>query len=198
MPDLTLVRAAAALPVAALVLLPVIAASPHYPEEPPPQHTGGFGEPTCHTCHFGADLNAPGGKLELLGLPEVYEPDRSYRLIVRISRADLMRAGYQLAARYAEGEHAGEQAGQLRVSDVRSKLTPAGEPEVTFAHHTREGSEPATGELGLWELEWQAPHANTPIVFHLAANAANGDASEFGDHVYTRAYVIPASSSILR
>ena len=41
-----------------------------------------------------------------------------------------------------------------------------------------------------WTVEWRAPATAAPagptaVVFHAAANAANDDASEFGDLIYT-------------
>ncbi len=37
-----------------------------------------------------------------------------------------------------------------------------------------------------WTVEWRPPAVDaTPVTFHAAANAANDDASEFGDFIYT-------------
>ena len=36
---------------------------PVYAEHPPLGHTGGFGEPTCHACHFGGEVNGGDGTL---------------------------------------------------------------------------------------------------------------------------------------
>jgi hypothetical protein len=177
---------------AALVSLPAIASfPPSFPDVPPPQHTGGFGEPTCHACHFDYEPDPAEGSVVLAGLPAAFEHDRTYRLTVRVTRPGLARAGYQLAVRFADGPDAGTQAGTLTVSDARSVLTMAASPEVAYAHHTREGTEPVGADTAAWALEWHAPDRATKVVIHLAVNAANGDASQFGDHVYTRAYEVP-------
>ena len=34
-----------------------------------------------------------------------------------------------------------------------------------------------------------APADAAPVVFHVAGNAADGDMSQFGDHVYARGFV---------
>ena len=69
---------------AALLLAAAGRTSVHrlYPEEPPPAHTGGFGEPTCLQCHFDGALNEPGGELRVEGLPEAYMPGETYTLDV--------------------------------------------------------------------------------------------------------------------
>ncbi|CAN5679760.1 hypothetical protein BH23GEM8_BH23GEM8_23630 [soil metagenome] len=42
---------------------------------------------------------------------------------------------------------------------------------------------PQTGSAK-WLLEWRAPQTPGVVSFDLSANAANGDASEFGDFIY--------------
>jgi hypothetical protein len=150
-----------------------------YPDGPPPGHTGGFREPTCRACHADNALNAPGGSLALSGLPAVYQPGTSYRLTVTLRRADLRRAGFQLAARFDSGVSAGSLT--PLDSSVAVTWSPAG---VSYAHQTRTGS--TRRETAAWTLEWRAPDsAGTTVAFHVAANAANDDASEFGDFIYT-------------
>ena len=167
-----------ALLAAALLLAPPPARS--YPDGPPPGHTGGFGEPTCRACHADNPLNAPGGSLALGGLPAVYQPGASYRLTVTLGRRDLRRAGFQLAARFDSGVT----AGSLTPLDSSVAVTPS-PAGVSYAHQTRAGS--TRRETAAWTLEWRAPDsARATVAFHVAANAANDDASEFGDFIYTQ------------
>ena len=58
----------------------------------PPAHTGGFGEATCHECHFENNFN---------------DPDTGMR-----------RGGFQLAARTLSGE----QSGTLQPTDDRTEV----------------------------------------------------------------------------
>src|SRR5262245_24686351 len=88
-----------------------------YADRPPLAHTGGFGEETCRQCHFDNPLNEPGGSLSIDGVPPAYQPGASYRLTVRLRRAGLARAGFQLAVRQAIGPGAGRQAGVLAAVD---------------------------------------------------------------------------------
>jgi hypothetical protein len=162
-----------------------------YPNGPPPAHTGGFGEPTCAQCHFGAPVNAPGGRLTVAGVPEAYRPGERYRLTVRVEKPELAAGGFQLAARFADGA----QAGSLRAVDARAQVV-AGGGSVQYAGHT-EGGSASGGEARLaWEVEWTAPNAAAgPVSFHSSANAANGDGSALGDFVYTLEHTSRASAA---
>jgi len=183
--------AAAALVVPALVV-PALVAFASVPalvhrDGPPPAHTGGLGEPSCAACHFDGELNDPAGAVDVAGVPQRYTPGARYRVRIRLTHPELERAGFEVAARFADGERAGRQAGGLRLLDeARTAVTAAG--GVDYLHHTRTGSEPTAARHATWEFEWTAPAARAgAVVFHLAANAANGDDSELGDHIYTHA-----------
>lgn len=163
---------------------------PFHTTGPPPGHTGGMGEPTCQACHAEYPLNEPPGRLRVEGLPERWEPGESYPLTVQLHDRGMRAAGFQLAARWSDGPAAGRSAGTLEALSGRVAVAPADSTGVTYAQHTREGSEPASPELASWALVWTAP-ATPPdrrhgrIVFHAAANSANGDNSPFGDLVFT-------------
>lgn len=191
-------RAAAAgsISLAAALVLATLAASfgrSPYPEAPPPAHTGGFGEPTCHACHFGSDPQPASEALELHGLPSPgYTPGESYRLTVTLTREGVGRAGFQLATRFAGGPDRGAQAGTLESSDARTEITAAGTPPVQYIHHTRAGTALTSADTAAWSFTWTAPDSDAPISIDVSANAANDDASEFGDYVYARAYPLTA------
>lgn len=66
---------------------------------------------------------------------------------------------------------------------------------VQYAQHTRLGTEPTSGDTAAWSVRWRAPggeRGDTSItgdscghaLVHLAANAADGDDSEFGDRIH--------------
>ena len=90
--------------------------------------------------------------------------------------------GFQLSAR----DDAGAQAGMLRA--ISPRVWTAEHGGVTYAQQTRPGA--VAADSAAWQLEWTAPASATVVHFHLAGNAANGDDSAFGDHVYTASRVV--------
>ncbi|MCY3698724.1 MAG: hypothetical protein OXH46_03655 [Gemmatimonadetes bacterium] len=180
---------AAALCAAGLFALAGVAAvrpPPHAPphvEGPPPGHTGGFGEPTCATCHFGAPLNEPGAALQVLGLDGGYRPGQRHPVTVRFESFDMLAAGFQGAFRFADGDRRGAGAGEIRPLDDRVTVV-RGENGTEYVQHTRAGSTPTDG-VAQWTFEWRAPDADAPVVLHLAANSGGGDDSPLDDLVYT-------------
>lgn len=104
-------------------------------------------------------------------------------LTVELARPGTSRGGFQLSARYADGPEAGRQAGRFRVDGRMAAVTREG--GVDYVHHTPESTRSATADTLRWEIRWMPPERPVaPVVFHVAANAAN-DASEFGDRIYT-------------
>lgn len=175
---------------------------------PPPGHTGGFGEPSCHRCHFDRPVNPDGGELSLRGLPESYRPGMVYQLEVRAAGRTLRRGGFQLSVRCASGERQGEQAGVLEAPGDRAEVV-EGEGEkyrgtagVQYARHAEVGTKPDSSGEATWSVRWRAPSVAADaddgdgpacgrVVVHAAGNVGNGDASEFGDRIYLETVQVP-------
>lgn len=154
-----------------------------FKDGPPARVSGGFGEESCSACHFGMEENDPSGKVEVAGLPERYTPGAVYTIEATLRRPGLAAAGFQLTARFQED---GGQAGALEAGEgdgARVGLTT--EREVVYAHHLLPGIVVPDDGVGRWTLVWTAPESGAPVVFHLAGVAADGDDSQFGDHVFT-------------
>lgn len=161
-----------------------LAALPAFKDGPPPGHTGGFGEPTCRQCHSDAGLNEPGGDLSITGAPTTYEAGRTYELEVVLRRAGILRAGFQLAARFTEG---GAAAGVLTPVDARTSVMWDTLTHVGYIEHTAAGTA-LSGDVGRWLVRWTAPAAPRGAVsFNVAGNAANDDDSPLGDFIYATA-----------
>lgn len=158
----------------ALLALPPLALW-GYKDGPPPNMAGGFGGATCHMCHEGNAVNAPGGSLTIEGLTGTYTPGATYSLTITLKRGGLRSGGFQLAARFAGGEP----AGLWSADGVRARIAPGG-----FVQHTERGTEAPSEGANQWIVEWTAPAAGE-VVFHAAGNASNDDASALGDFVYT-------------
>lgn len=167
------------------------AAGPMYRESPPPGHTGGFGEPLCNECHFGAPLNASGGMLRV-DAPAVVGGDASYEIHVALTHPELAAAGFQLTVRFAHGDGAGRQAGTLEALDPRTAVAVDTATGVQYAHQTAAGSSLTGDREAHWTVGWTAPRRPADVMVHVAANAANDDASELGDFIYADSTRIPA------
>ena len=161
-----------------------------YREGPPPAHTGGFGEPTCAECHFGGPVDGNRGTLTA-EVPAAYEPGRTYRVAIELRHPDMAAAGFQLAVRFADEPRQGQQAGTLRSTGPRTGVTADTATGVQYGQQTPAGAALSGAGKARWVLEWAAPPATGDIVINVAANAANDDASEFGDDVFTADVRIP-------
>ena len=158
-----------------------------YLDGPPPAHAGGFGDDTCHACHFENELDDPGGSFTVSGVPDTFDPSAAYRITISLERPGMGRAGFQLAARVNRGGDA--PAGALKTLDGDERVQIVAGPDgVTYAQHTEPGTVLTGPETTSWIIEWRPPADGTgSVTFHAAANAANDDASEFGDFIYTAA-----------
>lgn len=166
-----------------------------YLDGPPPAHTGGFDEPTCRACHFDADLNEAPGAVALRGLPETLDGGTgAVDVTVELRRPGTSRGGFQLSARYADGPEAGSQAGGFEVDGRTAEVTREG--DVAYVHHGPDGTEAATPGTLRWRIRWLPPERpRGAVAFHVAANAADDDASEFGDHIYTDRVTVAAAGA---
>lgn len=152
-----------------------------YPEHIAGAYTGGFEEQSCHSCHFDYDLNQPEGELSVSGIEESFEAGQEYAIYIRVNRADMNAAGLQMTARFEDGS----QAGQFEIDD-KLTTTPNIESSVTYVQHAVGMVDAENGEKS-WQIIWTAPdEATEPIIFNIAVNAANGDASAFGDWIYLK------------
>jgi hypothetical protein len=151
-----------------------------------PARTGGFGEMTCQQCHWENPLNEPAGQLTLEGIPETYTPGEQYLITVTLARPGIGRAGFQLSAREdVMAMNPGADAGILAPTDDSLQTVQNDAKRVTYIEHTRNGTMPSEPGLKKWRLQWTAPDTRVAVVFHVAANASNDDASPLGDFIYT-------------
>lgn len=194
-------RPAGSLPAPSLSGRAVAAGGAFHTEGPPPGYTGGFDEPTCRSCHAEFDLNVGGG-LALEGLPDAYEPGGTYVVSVVLRSSGMERAGFQAAARFGSPDDAeaepqgGRQAGLLESLDPRTAVVPDSTGHVLYVQHAAAGAEVEAPDMATWSFQWTAPEEGeaVAVIFHAAANSANGDNSPLGDLVYsTRRRIQPRS-----
>ncbi|MEW6319487.1 MAG: choice-of-anchor V domain-containing protein [Acidobacteriota bacterium] len=158
-----------------------------YAEGAPPGFSGGFGEDSCHACHFHAEPNAGGGRVTIDGLPAAYAPGGRYALTVRLTRAGMRVAGFQMTARFTDG---GRQAGSLEPGPAEpGRVAVETQGGLAYAGQKKAGAAPNASDTATWTVIWTAP-ASGSVVFSVAANAADGDGTAEGDYVYTAAIEI--------
>jgi hypothetical protein len=159
-----------------------LVASHSYAEGAPPGFSGGFKEQSCHACHFDAEPNTGPGRVVIDGAPAQFTPGERYTLTITLTRADMKRAGFQLAARFKD---TGAQAGTLAPAATENeRVGIETNASVQYANQKAAGAVAGTGE-SRWTVEWTAPKTGGAVVFHVAANAANGNESADGDLVFT-------------
>lgn len=158
-----------------------------YPYELDGAHTGGFGEPTCHSCHFDYEVNNGRGRVALEGLHEAFQPEAVYDITVVVQSEQLKLGGFQLSARFEDGS----QAGTFSWDADRVMLTPGISDELQYVQHTAASTSLVDERKVTWEVSWRAPEMATgPVYFNVAGNAANDDDSAFGDWIYVEEVVV--------
>lgn len=166
-------------PAAGVSLSPVA----FYPDHIPGAYTGGFGEETCHSCHFDYDINEERGHLTVEGIEETYSPGETYELVVSVESEHLEIGGFQMTARFEDGS----QAGQFKWTGDRLILTPGLSDDIQYLQHSGSGTEPTSERKVSWTFEWVAPdQGGAPVIFNITANAGNDDFSPFGDWIYVQ------------
>ena len=106
---------------------------------------------------------------------------QSPRIMISLAGEGQERGGFQAAARFADGPATGLQAGRLDSTGPGTTVRTDTLSAVQYAYHTEQGTEQGTEDRSTWDVQWTAPQSRDPVVFHVAANSANGDNSPFGD-----------------
>jgi uncharacterized protein (TIGR03437 family) len=163
------------------------------------------GEESCAACHNGP----PGQGSVSVTFPAgaTYTPGVKQHLVVTIADPQQRRWGFQLTARFANS--ASTQAGAFTTgadgytqlvctqTNFRSEAfgnacTTNGMP-LQYIEHTQSGTRPGAKSPVSFEFDWMPPATNAGnLTLYVAANAANGDNSERGDHIYTAKYTVTA------
>jgi len=186
---------------AILAMVPSVVLLFAYATGPEPRHTAAPGDDklacTSGGCHNSFALGVGGGNVRI-EFPDglTYTPGVAQTLRVVITDATARAYGFQLTARL-ESDLAKGQAGdftagarQLIVCDdgsvKRGLGCPANAP-VQFIEH----SDPFPAGANTINVQWTPPSTNAGNVhLYVAANAANADGNNTGDHIYIADYVL--------
>jgi uncharacterized protein (TIGR03437 family) len=175
------------------------------------------GEATCAVagCHV-ATVNDPANKGSVsVAFPngQTYTPGVKQHLVVTVSdpAATQKAWGFQLTARAAGSPQS--QQGTFASTDARTTImcatanlsteqespfvsgktqTCAATLPLQYVEHSLAGYNGTKGPgSGSFEFDWTPPASATGnIVIYVAGNAANGDLTNLGDHIYTTSYTL--------
>jgi hypothetical protein len=115
----------------------------------------------------------------LTGLPARARPGARYRAALTIDAPEIRAAAFLIRA-----ECAGVPSGRFAPLDDRTEAVGAAirSTAAGLARSSREAR---------WNFRWTAPSAcRAGVVFFIAANVADDDASPFGDEIYLDAVVV--------
>ncbi len=154
-------------------LLPIAAAA--YPDGAP-WPAGHGARSDCSACHFDSPAIAASDGLVVEGLDRSLRAGETYPVTLRLSDPDAELAGF--VARF---ERADGMAGRT----VPEEGLEADGPAIRSVRPVKPDSSTAS-----WRFHWTAPNEPGAIIFYVAANAANGDASPFGDRIHLREWVL--------
>ena len=148
--------------------------------DPPSGHTGGFGEPNCTVCHDDFAVNSGPGSVSIV-VPQFYTSGDTFPITVNVADPNQRRWGFELSSR----TQTGQQAGTLIAGTDGFTQRLANIGSIQYIGHTLTGTRNGTIGGVSFAFQWQAPDASAgPVVFHMAANAANGDFNNDGDRIY--------------
>jgi len=174
-----------------------------YSTGPDPRYTGAPGDSTCATggCHTGTALNGGGGNVQLTSSAGLnYTPGQQQTLTITVTDSKARVYGFQATAR-PDSDASNSQAGdftagtqqQVICDNGRNKTASgcAANSPVQFIEHNRPFG------TNVINVTWTAPATDVgPVTIYVAANAANGDANNTGDHIYTTKLQLTPSSPV--
>ena len=155
---------------------------------------------SCTACHTGTALNGGGGSVRL-SFPNglTYSPGQTQTITIAVADSTAAIYGFELTARL-DNAPSTQPAGKF-VAGANQKVVCSNnqvEPATGCAGNGIEWLEHSQPSLtGNITVQWTAPSAGAGNVhFYVSANAANGDNTRTGDHIYSANYVLtPASSA---
>jgi uncharacterized protein (TIGR03437 family) len=176
-------------------------------------------------CHTGTAVNGGGGAGVSVAFPNglTYAPGVKQHLVVTIADPAQRAWGFQLTARLAS--NSSTMAGSFAFTDANTLLMCADPNLITqtaacsagapascqrttptcpsnqtqqYMEHSLVGYNATKGKTtsATYEFDWTPPSSDVgDIVIYAAGNAANGDLTQNGDHIYTKSYTLSAASA---
>jgi uncharacterized protein (TIGR03437 family) len=178
---------------------------------------GENGGQTCgnSACHNTANNQFSGSVSVAFPNGQQYVPGVKQHLVVTIADPSQRAWGFQLTARQASnaktlaGTFASTDSSTLVMCSDQNTFTekeldfgasqtcPANMP-LSFIEHSLAGYTKSRGQTGsgTYEFDWTPPATDVgSITIYIAGNAANGDLTQSGDHIYTKTYTLTAAAA---
>jgi uncharacterized protein (TIGR03437 family) len=178
--------------VVGLAVIPVLIFA--YSAGPDPRYTAAPGDSkdACASagCHVGTPLNGGGGNVQVTSSAGAsYTPGQQQTFTITINDSVAKVYGFQMSARIDSNPVLG-QAGdftagtqQIVICDDASFKSSKGCPANQIVQFIEHNHPYITNTIN---VTWTAPSTNVgTVTIYVAANAANGDANNTGDHIYT-------------
>jgi uncharacterized protein (TIGR03437 family) len=196
-------------------LLPLLAVPPGilsaYSSGPDYGYAGAPGEPTCSSCH--GDSSGSGNVTVTFPDALTYTPGAAQHLLVTISDAAQKRWGFELTARPADsatmsggvftpGSDGFTQlvctSSSYQFGQFGSACSGSSRYPQQYIEQTSSGSRPGQAGSAQFAFDWTPPaNATGNMVIYVAANAANNNGSDTGDHIYMSTYTLtPAATNL--
>ncbi len=155
----------------------------------PPGMTGAPPGTNCTSCHGGSP-NTGGGNVRVeFPSGTTYTPGSTYKLHIVLTDANARRWGFEVTAR--RGDDRLTLAGMLAVDNAANMQSAPGGAAGEYITHTAQGTAQGTTGSNSWDVNWTAPAAGSgPVTIFVAGNAANGNANNQGDSIYTGSLVL--------
>lgn len=172
-----LMKKSSLLVVTAFLLAPTLALA--FSGGPPNGRTGAPGESNCTACHNSFPVNSGVGSLTVTDLSN-WQPGQQYDVTVTLADPDASRWGFEFTIL----DGAGDSVGALATVDGNTQTSTSG--SRVYAKQTSVGTQTGTTDQASWTVRWTAPAVGTGnVTLYMAGNAANGNSSTSGDHIYT-------------
>lgn len=144
----------------------------------PDCRTGAPGEGTCADCHKSYALNTGDGYVMVAGLPEQYEPGKSYTLTVSVYSPGMIRYCFEMVIMPDDDE---QPTGSFVCLDTtETKIS------GQYIKTTMNGFLGATEYCKSWNVQWNSPSkAEYPVTFYCVGMGSDCDNDENGDRTYT-------------
>jgi Reeler domain/Secretion system C-terminal sorting domain len=144
---------------------------------------------TCNAagCHSGSAVNSGSGSISVVG-QNTYVAGQTVPLSITVEEDGVSRIGFQVSA---ISDNTGAHVGTFNIVDGSQTKFASNNPN--YVTHT---TAPFGASSRTFEVEWVAPASHVGVVmFYISGNAANGNGTSLGDHIYTSQYPLAESAT---